>query len=179
MPGNARPSDRGGLDDRSPYQAAVALMRAITERSDELDTEQKVRDALVQAAGPGSEQYIGAIAESGHSVFYHQIELLYELGRTRSRPDERETFCFEAGRAFLSIIFAENLTHILQIAFASHHEFQRTLIELLMQQIYFYAGGKYVIEPEAQKNEVALRLTYADPDGMADYLGRFGLEVEQ
>ncbi|MHC4849428.1 MAG: sigma 54-interacting transcriptional regulator, partial [Planctomycetota bacterium] len=167
------------LDDRSPYMAAVALMRCITQDSDELNTEEKVKHAFAEAVGPGAKEYIDVIARSGHSVFYHQIALLYELGRLRARPELCDSFCFRAGRSFLGLIFADNLAQILQIALASPHEFQQLMTELLTKQIYFYAGDKYRIEPARTKTEVTLSLNYANPTGMSDYLARFGVDVER
>jgi len=167
------------LDDRSPFMAAVALIRCIMQDSDELDNEEKVREALAAWTGPGADEYFAVIARSGHSVFYHQIQMLYELGRRHARPELRDSFCFRAGRDFLGLIFADNLAQILQIALASPHEFQRTMTEILTQQIYFYAGGKYVIEPATKRDEVMLQLHYADEEGMREYLARFGLVVEQ
>jgi len=179
MMGDPSRHAEGSLDDRSPYMAAVALMRCIMEDSDEFDTEEKVRNALAESTGPGADQYIEVIARSGHSVFYHQIQLLYELGRRHARENLKESFCFRAGRSFLSLIFADNLAKILEMALVSPHEFQRTMTELLTRQIYFYAGQKYVIEPTMSKDEVVLQLHYANAEAVAAYLGRFGLDIGQ
>jgi|GEM_PF-1840934 len=167
-----------GFDDRSPYGAAQAIAQTIVEHSDELTSEAQVLDAIVEAQGPGAAHYLDAIARSGHSVFYHQIELLYELGKERVRPDMRDRFCFEAGRSFHSLIYADNITMVLAMALASPHEFQQTFAELVTRQLYFYGGNKYVIEPERAKNEIELSIRYSDPEAMRVYVEHFGLDVD-
>jgi len=91
----------------------------------------------------------------------------------------RERFCFEAGRQFHSLIYADNITMILTMALASPHEFQRTFGELVTRQLYFYGGNKYIIEPELKKDEIALSLRYRDPEAMRAYLEPFGLVMEE
>ncbi|MEM8886340.1 MAG: sigma-54 dependent transcriptional regulator, partial [Planctomycetota bacterium] len=169
--------DALSLDDRSPFAAAEAIVETILETSADLDTEDKVMAAMLARTGVGSEAYLRAIADSGSWVFYHQIQHLYRVGRDTARPGEAETFCGRAGRTFLSRIFADNIAHILIMAEASPHEFQETLTQLLVQQIVFYAGGKYIIDPERGKSEIVLRFRYVDHEGMDRYLRPFGLEV--
>ena len=98
MPKDKMPAERP-FDDRSPYTAALAVRAALMQLSDHLKTEEAVMDAVVEAQGPGSQLYVEAIARTRHSIFYHQLQNLYEFGQNRVPPSAREGFCAACGRA--------------------------------------------------------------------------------
>jgi len=157
----------------------VALVQTIIELSDTLDSEAKVMAAIVEKQGEGSADYYRAIEKSGHSVFYHQIEALYELGREHVRPEKRDQFCCEAGRKYLGMVYGDNLAKVMQMSLAKPHEFQATFAMLVKLQLGVYAGGKYNIELTPSRDAVRLDLSYSDPDGMRGYLERFDFALHQ
>ena len=178
--GPAGPEERGWeLDDRSPYGAAVALVQTIIELSDSLKSEEAVMEAIAEKGGEGAADYYRVIEKAGHSVFYHQIEALYELGRERVRPEVRDKFCYEGGRKYLNMIYGDNLAMVMAMSLAKPHEFQHVFAELVKKQLGFYAGGKYRIELTPGRDGITLALSYSRPEAMGAYLDRYGLDLKQ
>src|SRR6266550_2670026 len=70
------------LNDRTPFPAAAAVIRAVTRRC------------------PDLRHYFEAIRQTGHSVFYYQMQQLYEWAIARCGASGPEDFCREVGRMY-------------------------------------------------------------------------------
>jgi DNA-binding NtrC family response regulator len=165
-----------GLDDRSPFAVAMAVTDTLLEQSPSLETPEAVWDAILAAGGQDSALYLQTIAESGHSVFYHQLQKLYALAHEQIPEAGRDGFAAAAGRRFMGGFLEASLSQLLQIALGQPGDFQRNVIGVLQQQLHRYGGAKYVIGSELSPGSVRLTLAYADPAQLAAYLEPFGLE---
>ncbi len=169
---------RGTLDDRSPYEAAVAVVRTIAKLSPELRDEAAVWKALA-AAKPGSDRYFATIAEARHSIFYQQLQEMYEFGRSRVPPPHRDGFCVACGRTFSDSFFAENVYPLLQVGLARPGSFQATVVEMIRSYLHRYTGGKYVASEEVSAQEIAITLENRAPEPVVAALRTYGLDPQR
>jgi DNA-binding NtrC family response regulator len=155
----------------------MAVTDTLLERSTTLDSPEAVWDAILAAGGQDSALYIQTIAESGHSVFYHQLQKLYEFALEQLPDADRAGFCEAAGRRFMDAFLAQILGQLLQMAQAQPGDFQRTVVGMVQETLYRYAGEKYRVVPALDANEIRLTLSYAQPEQVAAYLEPYGLSL--
>jgi DNA-binding NtrC family response regulator len=171
------------LDDRASFSVAEAVVRTIMRLAPELPTEDAVWEAFAGPRDRGLVEYLGTVRHARHSIFFYQLQQLYEFGQERARPEHRERFCFECGLEFLEIFFDENIQPFLKVAHASPGALQITIVEMLQSHLYRLSGNKYEMRDEIRDEEILVGLEYRLPEQMEAYLRRYlqryGLEAER
>ncbi len=163
------------LDDRSPYAAAAAVVRTIAELSPELEDDEAVWSAFATWRGADSADYIRTVRRTQHSLFYYQLQHLYEFGTEHVPAEHRENFCFLAGRRFTDATLNETIYPILQVALAQPGQFQATVTDMIRRYLYRFTGSKYRLAADFQPTKVVLTLEDQFADDFARYVRQFGL----
>jgi len=164
------------LEDRSPYAAAAAAARTVAQLSTELKDEESVWAAFGNWRGANLAEYIRSVRNTQHSIFYYQLQHLYEFGKERVPAQFREDFCFLAGRNFGESTLAETLYPMLQVALAQPGQFQATLAKMIQYYLYRFTGDKYQLTAEHQPDRVVLVLQERYSQHITRYLRRYRLE---
>lgn len=140
------------FDDRTSYEVAAVLVRQITALDDGLRDEDHTWDEFADWLGPNRREYVDAVRRTEHSVFYYDLQALYEFGMERTG---REDLPLLAGRALADTIYEENLSRLLQAAIGSTGSFQHSVGEVFKTYLYRYTGTRYLLEtrwPRARKS---------------------------
>ncbi len=164
------------LDERSPYAAAAAAVRTIAELSSELRDEEAVWAAFATWRRGNLGEYIGTVRRTQHSLFYDQLQHLYEFGTEQVPAQHREQFCFLAGRNFGAATLGETLYPLLQVALAKPGQFQATAVEMIRTYLHRFAGGKYELTAEFEPASIRVGVQQCNADTVARYLRQCGLE---
>jgi DNA-binding NtrC family response regulator len=164
------------LDDRSPYAAAAAVVRTIAELSTDLRDDQAVWGAFASWRGADSADYIRTVRRTQHSLFYYQLQHLYEFGTEHVPAGCREDFCFLAGRRFTDATLDETIYPILQVALAQPGQFQTTVADMIRRYLYRFTGSKYRLATDFQPARVVLTLEDRFAEDFGRYVRQFGLE---
>jgi DNA-binding NtrC family response regulator len=167
------------LDDRSPFDAARAVVLTIARLSPELPDPGSVWSAIIGMKGRESRAYLDIIVRTRHSIFYDQMQELYEFGMARVPPEARPTLCFECGRTFTAEFFAENLFPLLRMALTGPGSFQEKVVGMVEEYLYRYAGTKYVLAHELRPDGIVLAIENRWPDLVDAYLRRSGLDPDR
>ncbi len=164
------------LEDRSPYAAAAAAARTIAQLSTELKDEETVWAAFANWRGANLAEYIRSVRNTQHSLFYYQLQHLYEFGKECVPAQFREDFCFLAGRNFGEATLAETLYPMLQVALAEPGQFQATVVKMIEVYLYRFTGNKYQLTAQFQPDKVVLVLQERYSENITRYLRQYGLE---
>ncbi len=164
------------FDDRSPYAAAAAVVRTIAQLSNEFRDDEAVWNAFARWRGAQLDEYVRTVRRTQHSIFYYQLEHLYEFGTEHVPAESRESFCFLAGRRFTDATLDESLYPILQVALAQPGQFQATVVDMIRRYLYRFTGNKYQLAAEYQPANIVLTLQERFAEDAAKYLRQFGLE---
>ncbi len=174
MPGSRSAEAR--LDDRSPYAAAAAAARTIAELSQDLRNEDAVWTAFANWRGAELGEYVRSVRRTQHSLFYYQLQHLYEFGTEQVPAQYRENFCFLAGRNFGQATLGETLYPLLQVALAKPGQFQATVFEMIRTYLHRFTGNKYELTAEFQPMEIRLLLQDRYHELVARNVRQYGLE---
>ena len=169
-------SSEARLDDRSPYAAAAAAARAIGELSPELRNEEAVWAAFANWRGADLGEYVRTIRRTQHSLFYYQLQHLYEFGTEQVPAQYREEFCFLAGRNFSEATLGETLYPLLQVALAQPGQFQATVFEMIRTYLHRFTGSKYELSADFAPEEIRLVLKDRHYEAVAHNVRQYGLE---
>ncbi len=170
------PSVQERLEDRTPYAAAAATARTIAQLSSRLRDEEAVWTAFANWRGANLSEYIRTVRRTQHSLFYYQLQHLYEFGTEQVPADYREQFCFLAGRNFGAATLGETLYPLLQVALAKPGQFQATVAEMIRSYLHRFAGGIYELTAEFQPESILLVLQQCNADAVARNVRQYGLE---
>lgn len=174
------PSFQGPVpDDRSHYDVAAAVVRKVTQLSRDLPNEDAVWNAFARWRGAALGDYIQTIRRTRHSLFYYQLQHLYEFSLEHIPAECRERFCLLAGQHFAETLSNETIFPILQLALAKPGAFQSTLVEMVRMHLLRFAGNKYQLNAELHPEHIRLSIrdTAAGPAGQ--YLSQYGLNPER
>jgi transcriptional regulator with GAF, ATPase, and Fis domain len=177
VPDDRVPGDRVP-DDRVPYDIAEAVIRTVAHYSDVLTDERAVMRAIRDYKGPQYTEYLTAIARTRHSIFYHQLQELYEIARTQVRPELADEVCFLAGQDFARHLLAENPAPLEQVALAPEGSFQKTFVDVIRAYLVRFTGDKYVADIDYEADRILIRLGWRNPEGIRTYLAQYGCEPE-
>jgi len=167
------------VDDRALFIVADSVVQTVAELSDDLvDTDAAWR-AYADWKGPGYADYVQAIRQTGHSIFYYQLQEIYEFGQAAVGPDDRDSFCHRSGRTFMRRFFVGTILPFLQAAFATPGAFQETVVEILRSYLALLAGEKYEFSSEISSDAIRVDLGYRGADEMSAYCRRYGLDPER
>jgi DNA-binding NtrC family response regulator len=164
------------MDDRCPFEAAVSVVRAIAKLSPRFEDEDAVVEAVVASGGSQSRAYLQAIARTGHSVFYEQMQRLYEFGKEQVPASARDRLCREAGREFAVSFFDESLRPLLMVALERRGPFRVTLKRMVRSYVSRYTNDRYSISAEMTPGAIEFKLRYAEPEIVHAYLAHHGLD---
>ncbi len=165
------------LEDRSPYAAAAAAARTVAQLSTELRDEEAVWAAFGNWRGAHLSEYLRSVRDTQHSLFYYQLQHLYEFCKERVPAQYREDFCFLAGRNFGEATLAETLYPMLQVALAEPGQFQATVVKMIEVYLYRFTGNKYQLTAEFHPEKVLLVLQERYLENITRYLRQYGLEA--
>jgi DNA-binding NtrC family response regulator len=164
--------------DRSPFEAAEAIVRAVTCHCPRFESEEAVWEAFISRNAPGEKRYFEVLRRTRHSIFYSQLQRLYSFAR-ESCPDTPEEVCFAAGRIYADAWCERNMHAILRTAFAHEAEFQSTMVGVFRDALYQATGAKYTLRNEILADEILLRLEHRWPDVMQEFFEAHLLEPEE
>jgi DNA-binding NtrC family response regulator len=164
------------LDDRAPYEAAECVVRIIARLSPQRLDEQAVWQLIYDGVGQRERQYVDAIRRTRHSIFYHQMQQLYEFGLRHLKTVDRRGFCAAIGRDYTGRVIDESIYPLLQMAVAPQPGFQAAVIKMIRAHLGRHAGDKYVTTAELSPRAIRLGLTWGQPQEMAAYLRQYGLD---
>jgi DNA-binding NtrC family response regulator len=164
------------LDDRSPYAAAAAVVRTVAHLSNDLRDDEAVWAAFESWRGADAAEYIRTVRRTQHSLFYYQLQHLYEFGTEQVPAQFRETFSFLAGRRFAEATLDETIYPILQVALAQPGQFQTTVADMIQRYLYRFTGNKYRLTEEFEPTKVVLTLQERFAEEIVKYLRQYGLE---
>ncbi|MHC4252071.1 MAG: sigma 54-interacting transcriptional regulator [Planctomycetota bacterium] len=179
MPGKktagAPPDAQGArsIDDRTAFPVAEALVETIAGLAPDLTDEEAVWNAFVSSTGRDRREYVEAVRRTRHSIFYYQLQELYEFGIARTGRDDLPLV---AGRAFSGTIYEENLSWLLQIALGEREAFQQAVIEVFRAYLSRYTGTRYLLEGEVRPGETVFTVSSREPELALAYCRRYGLD---
>ncbi len=166
-------------DERSPYEVADAVVRTIAELDPGLPDEEAVWSAFVEWRGGRDLEYIDAIRKTRHSIFYTQLQHLYDFGIDRVGTRDGADFCARVGSAFAERILGENIHPILQVALARPGTIQTTVVTMIREHFDRWGGNRYALTGENRPDEIVLTLESRQPERVARYLAQFGLDSDR
>ncbi len=164
------------VDDRSPYAAAAAAVRATSQLAPNLGNEEAVWTAFAKWRNANLAEYLLTLRRTQHSLFYYQLQHLYEFCTEQVPADYREQFCFLAGRSFGQATLSETLFPLLQVALAKPGQFQATVAEMIRMYLHRFAGTKYRLVPEFEPGQIRLILQDRYSEIVAQNLKQYGLD---
>ena len=169
------------LDDRSPFQAAAAVARIVARRCRDLSSEDEVWDEILALREPDDRHYLQAIRQTGHSVFYYQLQQLYEWAIGRSGAKGPQDFCREVGRCYAEAdaVIGESIYPFLQAGLSGSGGARATAAELIASHMKRHGGNKYAVEHDLKGEFILLRIRYAHPEIIGPYLRQYGLDPAQ
>ncbi len=166
-------------DARTPFAVADAVVRAILRYDTELRDEDAVWSAFVSAQ-PGGDtldrEYIDAIRRTRHSIFYPQLQHLYEFGHARIGERDGADFCVLAGREFTETVIHDNIQPLLGIALARPGAFQETVLEMIRAHFNRWVGNRYTMAGTVEPDAVEISFTPIRPEQVAQGLRQAGLD---
>ncbi len=65
------------FNERMPFLVAAAVLRVIRQKTN-LSDENAAWDAFISWKGREQKEYLDTIFQTRHSIFYHQLQELYE-----------------------------------------------------------------------------------------------------
>jgi DNA-binding NtrC family response regulator len=163
-------------EDRSPYEAVTAIIRTLATHSEKLRNEAEVLREILEFKGPRWHEYLGTVARAHHSIFYNQLQELYDFATERVPARVRDDFCFLAGQSFTEQIFGESFYPLFQVALARPGAFQSTIIEMIRAYLRRYSGDKYELHADARPDEIVFTFGYRDLGRIQGYLVQYGLD---
>jgi DNA-binding NtrC family response regulator len=164
------------LADRSSYAAAAAAVRTTAQLSPELRDEEAVWTGFAKWRGAYLEEYVRTLRRTQHSLFYYQLQHLYEFCTAHVPAQCREQFCFLAGRNFCEATLGETLYPLLQVALAKPGQFQVTVAEMIRMYLHRFAGNKYQLTAEFEPDRILLVLEDRYCDAVAESVQQYGLD---
>ncbi len=166
-------------DDRSPFEAAEAVVATIERMVAELDGAEAVWDAFADWMGDDSRELIDAIRRTRHSLFATQLHQLYAFGQERLGPEQGPQLCRLAGQEFTGRIFAENLHPLLSLANAQPGSLRTTAITMVQGYLSRYGGDTYVVETSQHDAGVDCVLRYRNDTSMRERDAARGLDPQR
>ncbi len=154
------------------------MVRTIAELSPDLRDEDAIWSAFAGWRGANLAEYVRSLRRTQHSLFYYQLQHLYEFGTEQVPAQHRENFCFRAGRSFCDATLGETLYPILQVALAQPGQFQATVVDMIQMYLYRFTGNKYQLAAELQPTEIVLTVQNRFADEVARYVRQYGLDPE-
>jgi len=172
------PAERGVAvpEDRSPYEAVTALLRTVAAHSETLRSEEAVLQKILELRGPQWHEYLSTIARAHHSIFYYQLQQLYEFGVDHVPAGVQQDLCFRSGQQFTDALFGESFHPLFQVGLARPGTFQRTIVDMVRSYLRRYSGDKYSLEAEYRSDEITLTLRYTAADRIRAYLDQYALD---
>jgi DNA-binding NtrC family response regulator len=163
-------------EDRSPYEAVSALLRTVAAHSQTLKSEEAVLAKILELRGPHWHEYLSTIARAHHSIFYYQLQQLYEFGIDQVPAPVQPDLCFLSGQQFTENLFGESFYPLLQVALARPGAFQSTIVDMVGSYLRRYSGDKYAVEADYHRDGITLTLRYTEADRIRGYLDQYGLD---
>ncbi|MHC4502235.1 MAG: hypothetical protein ACYTFI_02940, partial [Planctomycetota bacterium] len=173
MPGKNTEGPGAALDDRTAFTVAEALARAIAELDPELADEDAVWEAFARRTGSDRTEYIEAVRRTRHSIFYYQLQGLYEFGMERLGRDDAPLL---AGRGFADTVYEENLSRLLQVALGGTNSFPEAVVEVFKSYLYRYTGGRYLLTGDILPEETVFTVSSREPAAAVRYCRQYGLD---
>ncbi len=167
------------MDDRSHYEVASAVVREITRLSRNLADEDAVWSAFARWRGADLQEYIQTVRRTRHSIFYYQLQHLYEFGIEHVPAECREDFCVLAGRHFAETLVGEAIFPMLQVALAKPGKFQSAIVEMIQMYLRRFASTKYQLDAEFRPREVRLTVQESSSASADQYVRQYGLNPER
>lgn len=163
-------------EDRSPYAAAAAVVRTILQFSPEFKDEERVWSAYAAWRGANLGEYVKTLQRTQHSIFYYQLQHLYEFGKEQVPAQFREKFCFLAGGNFGEATLGETLYPLLQVGLAQPGQFQATVINMIRSYLYRFTGNKYELTAKVDPEKIEFTVQERFSETIARYLRQYGLD---
>ena len=167
------------MDDRSHYEVAAAVVREVTRLSKSLPDEDAVWSAFARWRGAQLHEYIQTIRRTRHSIFYYQLQHLYEFGVEHVPAECREDFCLLAGRHFAEMLVGEAIFPMLQVALARPGMFQSAIVEMIRIYLLRFASTKYQLDAEFRQREVLLTVQDSLSALTDHYARQYGLDPQR
>jgi len=164
------------FDDRSLFEVAKAVVETTAAYSS-FPSEDAVWNAYINWKGGADREYIQTIRRTRHSMFFYQLQYLYEFGKEVVESQFRDRFCFEAGRRFADILVKGNIYNVLQLALFSSQPFQDIVVDMIGSYIARYAGEKYLVSCEKTREEVVVSIKNLNQERIKSYFDEHGLEA--
>ncbi len=165
-----------GVDDRVPFEVALAVIAAIGEMDPSHPDEKSVIRDIIEAEGPASAGYLQAIRRTRHSIFYPQLLRLYAYGRSRLPEGDRPGFCLRCGRVFAARLFQETLHPILRVALAERGSFRKTILAMVRSYLHRYTGDRYRLSTALLPRGIRFSVSWAAGDAMERHLAACGID---
>lgn len=167
------------LDERSHYEVAAAVVHQVSKLARHLPDEDAVWRAFARWRGAELAEYVQTVRQTRHSIFYYQLQHLYEFGIENVPAEHRESFCFQAGQHFGRVLLGEAICPVLQLALAKPGTFQFTVVEMLRMHLVRFSGNRYGLEAEFRPHELILSIQDRAASFTAGYLNQYGLIPER
>jgi DNA-binding NtrC family response regulator len=169
------------LDDRTPFPAAAAVARIVARRCRDLGHESEVWREILAQREPDDRHYLEAIRQTGHSVFYYQMQQLYNWAIARTGANGPEDFCREVGRSYTEAdtVIGESIYPFLQAGLSGSGGVRATAVDLMVGHMLRQGGNKYEVTQEFKPDHVLLQIKYARPAVIGAYLQQYGLEPQR
>jgi DNA-binding NtrC family response regulator len=164
------------IDDRTPYEVAESVVRVIAALSPDGRTEESIWQTIFDGMGDAQRQYIQAIRQTRHSIFYHQMQQLYEFGIREAPSIGRAEFCTAVGRDYTEHALKELIPSLLQVAVARTGGFQAAVFEMVRMHLGRHAGNIYASSVEFDRDSLRLAISYSRPEVTSAYLQQHNLD---
>jgi DNA-binding NtrC family response regulator len=166
------------LDDRSPYEAAESVIRVIARLSPHHTCEEQVWDEIFQRLGERERGYVDAIRRTHHSIFYHQMQQLYEFAMAQVPGIARDEFCAAVGCDYTDHVLDGMIPSLLQTALARPGGFQAAMFQMICVHLGRHAGNIYDTSVEFTPRTMRFSIGYARPDLTRENLRQYDLDPE-
>ncbi len=163
------------IDDRTEFAVGEVFARTVAQFAPDLADADAVWNEFADSSGERHD-YVEAIRRTGHSIFYYQLQELYDFGIARTGRDDLPLV---AGRTFAATVYEENLSRLLQIALGERDSFQEAVSEVFRAYLARYTGTRYVLEGTASPEETVFDVSSREPELSLDYCRRYGLDAER
>jgi DNA-binding NtrC family response regulator len=163
----------GRFDDFVGFKVVTVLLSHVIELCGDFVDEDAVWKAFIEWVGPDRKEYFESIRRTGHSVFYYDMQSLYEFGVERTGRDDLP---YLAGVAFAETAYEENLSRLLQIALESSSPFQAAVTEIFTAYLTRYTGTRYLLDAKFFEDRTEFHFANREPELGILYCKQYGLD---
>jgi DNA-binding NtrC family response regulator len=134
---------------------------------------------IFESVGERERQYVEAIRQTHHSIFYHQMQQLYEFAISQLPMMERAEVCQAIGRDYTRRVIDESIYPLMQMAVATPSGFQQALVNMIRAHLGRHTGNQYAALAEFSPTAIKTTISYGRAGMMSSYLRQYGLEPTQ